>query len=401
MLDGADDPFTAYDARKNSSEGGIWIDDDAWSEGDLTPRPWVAPGYALRGAVSVLAGPPSAMKSSLMLAWGTAVALGRPHGDFRPGEAAAVILYNVEDGRDEQRRRLSAALRQFDALPAEVAGRLIRVGPSGVGTLFARDTHTGEFSNSAVMLQLRSLIRERQPAMLIADPLAELHNADENDNTAIRAVIAEFRTLAAEFNISVVLAHHTRKGTVNPGDPDTARGASAIIGGARIVFTIVGMAEDAAAALGIAEDQKSRSRYVRLDSAKQNYASLGSTHWYEKVLYLLDNGETVPAAVPWQAPDMWQSIPPSIANRILDDIAAGLDDGKRLYSAAPNSTALGAWHIVLRHVPSLTEKQARGVVATWRKNAVLLDTEYEDKAEGKKRRGVIPNAAKRPGAYSP
>ncbi len=265
MFDAAD-PFRAYDERATKAGPPIWVDDAAWLEDELPARPWIAQGYALRGAVTVVAGPPSAMKSSLMLAWGAAVALGRGHGDFRPAAPGNGIIYNVEDDQTEQRRQLSAVLRQFDATPGDIAGKLIRVGPSGIGTLFAFDKATGQILATPAMDRLRNLIRERRPAMLIADPLAELHTAEENGNTELRAVIAEFRTLATEFNMAVILVHHTRKGAVTPGDPDSARGASAIIGAGRIVATVVGMSEDDAAALGLPADRKSRSRYVRLDA---------------------------------------------------------------------------------------------------------------------------------------
>jgi len=247
---------------------------------------------------------------------------------------------------------------------------------------------------------LRGLLRDRAPALLIADPLAELHTAEENDNTALRSVIAEFRALAIKFNIAVILVHHTRKGAVTPGDPDSARGASAIIGAGRIVATLAGMSEDDADALGLPKDRKSRSRYVRLDGAKSNYAAIGDPGWYEKVLYQLDNGENVPAAVPWTAPDMWRAVPPAIANRILDDIDAGLDGGKHRYSAQPTATKRGAWHVVLRHVASLTQKQARKIIRTWVNNGVLIEDAYEDKAEGKKWNGLRVNNAKRPGPHA-
>ena len=53
-------------------------------------------------------------------------------------------------------------------------------------------------------------------------------SSEENDNTALRAVIAKFRELAVKHNIAVVILHHTRKGgSASPGDPDIARGASA------------------------------------------------------------------------------------------------------------------------------------------------------------------------------
>ena len=66
------DVFAEYDANRPNDQPGtlaIWIDENAWVEAELPPRPWVAPGYALRGAVTIVAGPPSALKSSLMLAW--------------------------------------------------------------------------------------------------------------------------------------------------------------------------------------------------------------------------------------------------------------------------------------------------------------------------------------------
>lgn len=396
MFDAAD-PFRAYDARGSKAGPPIWVDDEAWSEDELPTRPWVAPGYALRGAVTVLAGPPSAMKSSLMLAWAAATVLGRPHGDFAPTEPGNVVVYNTEDDRAEQRRRLSAVLRQFDATPADMAGKLTRVGPSGVGTLFVVDKTTGDTNATPAMDRLRDLIRERAPALLIADPLAELHTAEENDNTALRAIIAEFRAIATEFNLAVVIVHHTRKGVVMPGDPDSARGASAIIGAGRMVATLVGMSEDDADALGLPKDRKSRSRYVQLDGAKSNYAGIGDPEWYEKALYNLDNGEPVPAAVPWTAPDIWQSVPAAVANRILDEIDAGIDGGKQRYTDAPAATDRAAWRAVSAAVPSLSEKQASKIIQIWVKNQVLRRDEYEDPTDRKTRGGLSVNAANRPG----
>ena len=155
--------------------------------------------------------------------------------------------------------------------------------------------------------------------------------------------------------------HHTRKGVVSPGDPDAARGASSLIGAGRVVLTLCAMSEEDAEMLGMANDRKTRSAYIRLDDAKQNYAALGEARWYEKVVYALDNGEHVPAAVPWQAPDMWDCITVAVANRILDDIDAGMEGGRR-YSDAPNAEDRAAWKVVVAHVPSLNEKQAREVV---------------------------------------
>src|SRR4030095_15372640 len=106
----------------------------------------------------------------------------------------------------------------------------------------------------------------------------------ENDNTAQRALIAAFRALAIEFNMAVIVVHHTRKGATSPGDPDSARGGSAIIGAARIVLTCFTMSEDDAEAFGLPKDRKTRSNFMRLDDAKQNYAGIGDAQWYETAL---------------------------------------------------------------------------------------------------------------------
>jgi hypothetical protein len=394
------DVFAEYDANRPNDQPGtlaIWIDEDAWVEAELPPRPWVAPGYALRGAVTIVAGPPSALKSSLMLAWGCAVALGQRHGRFIPNAAEAAVIYNVEDDATEQRRRLSAALRQFDATPDAIAGKLVRVGPSGIGTLFARDPDTGDVLPTPAMTRLRALIAKRLPAILVADPFAELHDAEENDNTMVRRIVAEFRALAVEFNVAVILVHHTRKGIVTPGDPDAARGASSIIGAGRIVLTLTSMSEQDAEGFGLSTDRRSCSRYVRLDDAKQNYSSISEAVWYEKIPYDLDNGESVPAAVPWKAPDMWEGVSTSIANAILDELDAGLDGGKRFYTDHPKATDRAAADVVLRYLTELNRAQARGIIKAWLKTGVLRRKNYYDEVERKERVGLRVNPLKRPG----
>jgi hypothetical protein len=70
-----------------------------------------------------------------MIAWACAVALGKPHGRFEPVAPGVVITYNVEDDTHEQRRRLSAALGQFDAMPADV-GDLIGGQPQADERLY-------------------------------------------------------------------------------------------------------------------------------------------------------------------------------------------------------------------------------------------------------------------------
>ena len=300
----------------------VWVDDGDWIEADIPRRPWIAPGFLLRGAVTLLVGPPSAMKSSLALAWAAALALKAEFGRFKPVERATTIVYNVEDDQHEQRRRLSAVLRQFDAAPADIKGRVIRTGPNQIGTLVVPPDSDGNTYTPAFRA-LREGLEQTGASVLIVDPLAELHTAEENDNGAIRRVIAEFRRLAEETNIAVLVLHHTRKGAAaSPGDPDIARGGSAVIGAVRVAFTLMPMTESDASDLGVSTDFQSRSSYIRLDNAKSNYAPLTDAEWFEKTGYELDNGEHVGAPIPWKPPTA-----KTATSTDLDTLAAAIERG--------------------------------------------------------------------------
>jgi hypothetical protein len=177
------------------------------------------------------------------------------------------------------------------------------------------------------MDRLEHLICQHNIDVLFVDPLSELHNVEENDNGAMRAIVARFRELATKHNIAVCILHHTRKGGASsPGDLDTARGASAIAGAVRVALTLCGMSEDDASALGLSTDVQARSHYIRLDDAKQNYAAILDAEWFEKVVHTLDNGELVPAAEPWIPPPQKEASQTEMAS-LASAIERGTPDG--------------------------------------------------------------------------
>ena len=111
----------------------------------------------------------------------------------------------------------------------------------------------------------------------------------------------EFRGLAKELNAALVLVHHTRKGLMNPGEMEAARGASSVVSAARIGLTVVIMAADDEKALGLPPG--ARNRYFRLDGGKANYSLLLECEWYERVSYELEQGDQVGVATPWYPPE--------------------------------------------------------------------------------------------------
>jgi AAA domain len=348
------DGFNTYDAPKSALAAAatvpaIWFDDAPWSEAAIPQRPWLATGYFIRGAVSLLIGAPGVSKSSVMVGWSVALAFGRSFGKMRPNGSWRVLIYNVEDGEDEQKRRYSAALRHFGASPEDISGRIGRIGPQQIGTLISSDPDTRQIIHTSAMQCLEEHIITFKPDVVLLDPFAELHDREENANVDLRLVIAEFRALARRHNIAVMIAHHTRKGAVTPGDPDAARGASAVIGAVRVALTVVGMTKEEAEGLGLPSG--SEKHYFRVDPAKSNYAAPGDTDWFERMPITLDNGDIVAAALPWQPPV--DSVSLETRAKIESGIAQGTD-------GAPWSPRLSNEPRSIRHLFVLHGVTTRG-----------------------------------------
>lgn len=365
----------------------IWSSADDWDEAAIPQRPWIAKGYLMRGSVALAAGSGSAGKSSIGVAWGVAAVLGRTWSRFKPCTPCIVSIYNVEDDDDEQKRRISATLRQFRADPIALKGRLYRLGATNVGTLLERNPVTNLLQLTAAMNELIEHLEAVRPDILILDPLVELHNADENDNTALRGVMATMRALAVRFNMAVMLVHHARKGSAgDAGDPDMIRGAGAIVGAARIALTVSTMTEDEAEEMNL--PSKDRHDYFRVDGAKQNYARVEMAEWFKREVYRLGNDEDVVAAEPWRAPSVWREMTTELIGQALDRLSAGPLPGA-LYSATKRGASNARWAgQVLMDVFDQSEPQAKTVIATWLKSGVLVETTYRDTNEGKDRIGV-------------
>ena len=339
----------------------LLIDADTWAEEAIPKRPWLAPGYLMRGAVSALSGQGSGGKSSLVVRWSIALATGQAVGVFRPTAALRVVNYNVEDDEQEQRRRYSAALRAAKRVPTDIHGKVIRCGPQTIGTLFERNPHNGHVLPTAAMESLETLCKEKNVDVLVCDPLAELHNAEENDNTAMRAVVAAFRTLAQRLDIAVLLLHHDRKGNNAPGDMDRLRGASAISGAVRVLLTLTSMSEADAERFSIPPEK--RRQYFRIDGAKSNYAIAQDAEWWRLAGYQLTNGEEVAACSPWAPPSPFEKL--SMADWIaaLESLNAGTPAG---HAWAAMKQAKDQWGgRILMEGYGLTESDADRVLAGW------------------------------------
>jgi hypothetical protein len=392
-------PDQAADATEEDGELGEWDagDDDA----PIPPRGWLLGNTFCRRFLSSLIAAGGTGKTAVRIAEALALATGRDLSGEYVFHRSRVMFISLEDDRDELRRRVRAAMLHYGISAADVKSWLILASIAGREWKLAT-AENGVVHRAQLADRIEKTIVRHKIDAVVLDPFIKAHGVSENDNSEIDQVAAILTQIAIEHDCAVDAPHHTNKLSNAPGNANSARGASSFKDAGRLTYTLSAMTPDEAQTFGVCEDE--RRRLVRMDSAKVNTAPAStSAKWFRLASVNLGNGDddypngdNVQVAEPWTPPDFWRDLPPALCNRILDEIDAGLPDGER-YSGASAAKDRGAWRVVLKHAPTLSEKQARRAIATWLRNDVLAERKYHSAAERKELTGLFVNPAKRPG----
>jgi RecA-family ATPase len=260
----------------------------------LPKRQWVLGRRLIRGFVSLLIAPGGASKSTLSMLDLLAVATGQPLTGEEVYESGAVWVWNTEDPDDELARRIHASAQHHKVGRPALERFHVSSGLTRQLTMAASERGVVAV-NEALVSAIIAYIRDQGIVVWCVDPLAEAHQLEENDNQQMVALMRVFRRVAQESGCCVLLVHHTRKpGNTGGGEGDmnTARGASSVVGAARIVHTLYSMSAKEADVYGISED--ARRWYVRLDDAKGNLSPpADGVRWFRRVDHVLPNGDHV------------------------------------------------------------------------------------------------------------
>jgi AAA domain len=378
----------------------LQVTDAAWDLDKLPPRPWIAPPYILRKHITLPHGPGGVGKSQLILTWAAALALGQPFGRLRPLNRCRVLLGNFEDDDEEQKLRLSAALKYFSGnpTPLDLEGYLYRVtiADEADATMFELD-RDGAVRSTRAYEALEMWCREIRPDVTALDTLVAINAVPEDNNTLMRRVMAMLRRMTRNYEMALVLAHHDRKsgGDDEDSDQTNVRGAGDIPNAARFELAVKKMTPSEADHFQI--DGKERASYFRLGSlgSKVNYIAADDAEWFERVTHVI-NGTPVGACIPWIPPDAFEGMTTDVSNAILDDIEAGLPNGDR-FSDSNSAKERAAWKVIVKHLPGKSEKQARRVINKWVKNEVMQTRTYHHSDRREDVQGLFVNNAKRPG----
>jgi hypothetical protein len=160
---------------------------------------WLVDGLWGDSSVGLIGGAPKCSKTwlgldlALSVATGTAC-LGR-YAVPRPGP---VLVYLAEDALAVVRERVEGMARHRGLDLAQVDIHVI-TAPS---LRLDRPPHRNRLLETAGRLR---------PRLLLLDPLVRLHGVDENNAGEVAGLLAYFRLLQRQLDLSVILVHHTRK----------------------------------------------------------------------------------------------------------------------------------------------------------------------------------------------
>ncbi len=150
-------------------------------------------------SVGVIGGAPKCSKTWLGLDLALSVATGTAClGKYTVPQAGPVLVYLAEDALQIVRERVAGMARHRGLELAEVEIHVITAPTLRLD----RDPHRRQLFETAKRLR---------PRLVLLDPLVRLHALDENNATEVAGLLAYFRSLQRQLDLSVMLVHHTRK----------------------------------------------------------------------------------------------------------------------------------------------------------------------------------------------
>jgi len=163
---------------------------------------WLVEGLWGARSVGVIGGAPKCAKTWLGLDMALSVATGTAClGKYAVPEPGPVLVYLAEDALLVVRERVAGMARHRGLDLARVEIHVIT-------------TPVLRLDRDRDRARLWETTKRLRPRLLVLDPLVRLHGIDENHAGEVAALLAYFRSLQRQLDLSVLLVHHTRKNAV-------------------------------------------------------------------------------------------------------------------------------------------------------------------------------------------
>ncbi len=300
-------PFAPYADEADEPARKIVATPFVWRDPATIPRrEWLYGRHLLRKFVSIDVAAGGLGKSSLKIGEALAMVTGRALYNKEIPQPLRVWIYNLEDPKDEIERRIYAVMQRFDISPENMGDGLFIDSGRDQPCVIAEDLGSGARIIRPVVDSIIEQIKAKRIDVLIIDPFVSSHNLSENDNRAMDAVIKEWGGIAEHGDCSVNLVHHVKKEGGIASTADSARGAKAVVDGARSVLVYNRMTKDEADAAGIKAHLA--RYYFRVDNDKANLAPIEATDWYRMNNEDLPNGDAVGVACRFDLPSLFEGV---------------------------------------------------------------------------------------------
>jgi hypothetical protein len=160
---------------------------------------WLVEGLWGDASVGVIGGAPKCAKTWLGLDLALSVATGTAClGQYAVPKPGPVLVYLAEDALPVVRQRVQGMARHRGLDFARVE-------------LYVITAPVLRLDRDPDRTRLWETTRRLGPRLLILDPLVRLHGIDENHAGEVAELLAYFRKLQRQFELAVLLVHHTRK----------------------------------------------------------------------------------------------------------------------------------------------------------------------------------------------
>ena len=208
--------------KSGADDGPVdFVDAEAMLAVDYGPTPWLVDGLCTEQAVMVIGGEPKTAKTWAAIEIAIAVATDTPaFGEFKihNNDKRGAFLFLCEDGPRSVQRRVRSM----------ITGR----GPvlSGWGKrLMVKALGSMTIDNPDALARYVATVRASGvvPAVVVFDPLRDLHQNNEDSSTEMVNVYKSLRALRTVLGCAVIFVHHSGKVTA---DSDKRRGGQRLRG---------------------------------------------------------------------------------------------------------------------------------------------------------------------------
>ena len=203
--------------KSPTDEASIVLNDVSDYIEDKSPEPdmIIENGILPERGLLILGGQPKAGKSLMSLNMATCIANGTKWLDFEIKKPRKTLVLQAENSYHNMRRRVKA---------------MVQTTPRNK-TLTISDPVSLKINEHTDYHKIEELIKEHEIDVLIIDPLVYFHSMNENDNAEMGLVMEQFRSLANNLNIAIIIVHHAKKvGMSDMVGGGNLRGASSVFG---------------------------------------------------------------------------------------------------------------------------------------------------------------------------